>query len=112
MKRSLLTIAAGSILLASAAMASAQTSSTTTTTTWTPNQGSMIREYSTTKQYQSFSNPELHPTIGTALPNDVTLYPLPDTVKVETPDQYSYTIINNEPVVVERSTRKVVHTWK
>jgi len=36
---------------------------------------------------------------------------LPDTVKVPTPERYSYSIINNHPVVVERSSRKVIHTW-
>jgi hypothetical protein len=46
-----------------------------------------------------------------ALPQTVTVYPLPQTVVPPTPGTYSYTIINNEPVVVDTTTRKVVHTW-
>jgi hypothetical protein len=45
------------------------------------------------------------------LPNTVTVYPLPGTVKVEQPDRYSYGIINEHPVIVERTSRKVIHTW-
>jgi len=111
MRKSLLSIVTASIVLASAGLASAQQTSTTTTTTWSTDQGTAIREYSTTKKYSSFKDPSLKPTVGTALPGTVTLYPLPETVKVAEPDLYSYTIINDEPVVVERTTRKVVHTW-
>ncbi len=46
-----------------------------------------------------------------ALPETVTVYPLPATVVAPTPGAYSYSIINNQPVVVETTTRKVVHTW-
>jgi hypothetical protein len=45
------------------------------------------------------------------LPSTVQLYPLPETMQIQEPQRYSYTIINNEPVVVERTTRRVVHTW-
>jgi hypothetical protein len=41
----------------------------------------------------------------------VQLYQLPPQVQVQKPDMYCYTIINNEPVIVERTTRRVVHTW-
>jgi len=110
MRSSLLSIVAASAMLAGAGLASAQTTTTTTTQTWSADQGNMIREYSTTKHYQSFTEPAA-PSIGVEVPSNVTLYPLPPEVKVQNPDQYSYTIINNEPVVVERTTRKVVHTW-
>jgi hypothetical protein len=40
------------------------------------------------------------------------MYPLPETMKVPSADRYSYSIINNQPVVVERTTRKVVHSWE
>ena len=46
-----------------------------------------------------------------ALPSTVTIYPLPDTVKVMPADRYSYGIVNDHPVAVERTTRQVVHTW-
>jgi hypothetical protein len=112
MRRSLLSIVAASALLTGAGLASAQTTTTTTTTqTWTTDQGQMIREYSTTKNYQSFSEPSLQPQVGMELPSSVQLYPLPETIQIQEPQRYSYTIINNEPVVVEKTTRRVVHTW-
>jgi ABC-type glycerol-3-phosphate transport system substrate-binding protein len=111
MRRSLLSIVAASALLTGAGLASAQTTTTTTTQTWTTDQGQVIREYSTTKNYQSFSEPGLQPQVGMELPSNVTLYPLPETMQIQEPQRYSYTIINNAPVVVERTTRRVVHTW-
>ena len=92
-------------------MALAQTA-TTATTQWTPAQGAQITKYSTTQQYQSFRDPALTPTIGMVLPETVTVYPLPTTVVAPTPGSYSYSIINNQPVVVDTTTRKVVHTWQ
>jgi hypothetical protein len=109
MRKSLFSIVTASALLAGAGLASAQT--TTTTTTWTPAQGSAITQYSTTQNYQSFSDPALTPTVGMVLPQTVTMYPLPETVVAPSPGTYSYSIINNQPVVVDRSTRTVVHTW-
>jgi hypothetical protein len=111
MRRSLLSIVAASALLTGAGLASAQTTTTTTTQTWTTDQGQVIREYSTTKNYQSFSEPGLQPQVGMELPSTVQLYPLPETLQIQEPQRYSYTIINNAPVVVERTTRRVVHTW-
>jgi hypothetical protein len=111
MKKSLFSIVTAAALLTGAGLASAQTSTTTTTTQWTPDQGSAITQYSTTQHYQSFSDPALTPTVGMALPGTVTMYPLPQTVVPPTPGSYSYSIINNQPVVVETTTRKVVHTW-
>ena len=113
MRRSLFSIATASVLLASAGLASAQTSSTTTTTsTWTNDQGTVFRDYSTTKKYDGVTDPKLVPSIGMELPTTVTVYPLPDTVRIAEPDHYSYSIINNHPVVIDRTTRKVVHTWE
>ena len=106
MNKSRLSFAAASVLLAGIGFASAQSS-----TTWTTDQGKAITDYSMTQKYTSFSDPALKPTIGSELPQTVTVYPLPSTVTVTQPDQYSYGIVNNQPVVVERTTRKVVHTW-
>jgi hypothetical protein len=109
MRNSLFAIVTASAFLAGAGLASAQT--TTTTTQWTPDQGSTITQYSSTQHYKSFSDPTMKPTVGMALPSGVTVYPLPDTMKVERPERYSYGIVNNDPVVVDRSSRKVIHTW-
>ena len=111
MRKSLFSIVTASVLLAGVGLASAQTTTTTTSSQWTPAQGTAITEYSTTQKYQSFSDPTMTPSIGMALPQTVTVYPLPPTVVAPSPGSYSYSIINNQPVVVDTTTRKVVHTW-
>jgi hypothetical protein len=110
MRRPLLSIAA-SMLLAGVGVASAQMTSSTTTT-WSNDQGSGLREYSTTRHYQSYSDPAWHAQVGTELPSSASVYPLPETMHVPSAERYSYSIINNEPVVVERTTRRVIHTWE
>jgi hypothetical protein len=111
MRRPLFSVAAAAMLLAGVGLAHAQSTTTTTTTTWTNNDGTVMEHDSTTRHYQSFSDPSWHASVGVALPPDATLYPLPETIQVPMPQQYSYSIVNNQPVVVERTTRKVVHTW-
>jgi hypothetical protein len=111
MRKSLFSIVVACALLVGAGLASAQTTTTTTTTSWTPAQGTAITQYSTTQDYQSFSDPALVPTVGVVLPGTVTMYPLPTTVLAPTPGAYSYSIVNNHPVVVDTTTRRVVHTW-
>jgi hypothetical protein len=108
MRKSLFSVVTASVLVAGAGLAAAQTT-TTTTTTWTPEEGSAITQYSTTQGYQSYTQPDV--TVGTVLPQTVTVYPLPPTVAVPSPNTYSYTIVNNQPVVVDRTTRRVVHVW-
>jgi hypothetical protein len=110
MRKSLFSIVTASAILAGAGLAAAETT-TTTTTTWTNEQGSMIRQYSTTQHYSSLSDPALQPSVGSQLPDSVTLYPLPESMQVPHAEIYSYSIINDHPVIVERETRRVVHTW-
>lgn len=110
MNKIALPIVTASLLLVSVGLATAQT--TTSTTTWTTDQGTVIREYSTTKNYSTFSDPNLKPNVGLVLPGNVTLYPLPETIKVSNPDLYSYALVNGHAVVVDRATRTVVHTWE
>lgn len=88
----------------------AQTS-TTSTTTWTDDQGAAITTYSTTQKYPSITDPAMQPAIGMTLPETVTVYSLPETLKVQDNDRYRYGIINNHSVLIDRSTRKVVHIW-
>jgi hypothetical protein len=109
MKKSLLSTVAAFALLVGVGVASAQT--TTTTTTWTNDYGTTIREHSTTQKYKSFDDPAMKPQIGMAVPGTVTVYPLPSTIIVPQRDSYSYSIINNQPVVVERESRKVIHVY-
>lgn len=110
MNKKLLSIVAATALLAGVGVASAQT--TTTTTTWTNDHGMRIREHSTMQKYAPIMDPALKPGVGIILPSTVTLHPLPSTITVPNADTYSYTIVNNQPVVVERTTRRVVHTWQ
>jgi hypothetical protein len=111
MRRSLLSIVTASVFLAGVGLASAQTT-TSSSTTWTTDQGAAIRQYSTSQHYSSFSDPSIKPNVGMVLPGTVTIYPLPETMQVPEADHYSYGIINNNPVVVDRSSRTVVHTWQ
>jgi archaellum component FlaG (FlaF/FlaG flagellin family) len=112
MSKSLLAIAAASMMFAGAGIASAAETSTTTTSEWTNAQGTTFTEYSKTKNYSSVNDPSMKPTVGMELPGTITLYPLPDTMKVQSSDKYRYSIINDHPVVVESTTRKVVHSWE
>ncbi len=109
MKKTLFSTVAALALVAGIGFASAQT--TSTTTTWTNDHGTTIREYSTTKQYKSFDDPTMRPQIGMVLPGTVTVHPLPDTIVVPQRDTFSYSIINNQPVIVERDSRKVIRVY-
>lgn len=111
MNKSLLSAVSASVFLVGIGLASAQ-STTSTTTTWTNDQGKAIREYSTTQKYSSYSDPAFKPNVGMALPGSVTIYPLPESMKVPSSETYSYGIVNDRPIVVERTTRKVVHSWE
>lgn len=91
--------------------AAAQTTTSTTTTTWSPTIGQELTQSYTTQKYTVVQDPSLSPAVGAELPASVTFYPLPANVTVPNADQYSYTVINNHPVVVEKTTRRVVKTW-
>ena len=109
MKKSLLCAAAG--ILFSAAGALAAEVSTTTTTTWTNEDGAMVREQSVTKHYKPVTDPSIEVREGVELPSKVEVYDLPETMKVPKRDEYSYVIVNDHPVVIEKRSRRVVHVW-
>jgi hypothetical protein len=111
MRRTPLIIAAASMLMVGAGFAYGQTS-TTETTTWTNADGTVLRQESTTRHYDAYADPSLRPDVGVQLPGSVALYPLPPTVVVPEAQAYGYAIVNNQPVVVQRTTRRVVHTWE
>jgi hypothetical protein len=109
--KSLLSIlAVSAIIIGTASVASAQVT-TTATSSWTTDQGTVFRDYSTTKKYKPFSDPAFHAEIGVALPGTVELYPLPETIEIPNRENYSYSIVNGQPVVVERNSRKILHSW-
>jgi hypothetical protein len=111
MRKPLFSIVVAAALLSGAGYASAEVTTTTTTSSWTNEQGDLIREYSTTKNYTPVEDKAINVEVGQTLPSKVKVYSLPETVRVENPDKYSYVIVNDHPVVVERSSRKVVHLW-
>jgi hypothetical protein len=106
MKKFVLPLAAASMFLESVGFASAESGEI-----WTKAQGAAIHTYSTSQQYKSYMDTTMKPAVGMELPATVTVYPLPATVTVKTPDMYSYGMINDQPVIIERTTRKVVHVW-
>lgn len=108
MRKSILSLATATVLLAGVGVASAQT--TIATTTWTNEHGTVIREYSTVQKYTPFVDPAFKVQVGTVLPGTVTVAPLPPTIVVPQRETYRYAIINNTPVVVD-SGRKVIHLW-
>jgi hypothetical protein len=109
MRKSLLSVAAASMFLAGAGLALAQEGNSEPT--WTPEQAGMMTQSYTSNKYTSFRDTNMHPTKGMILPNSVTVYALPDTMKSPTADRYQYGMVNDHPVVIESSTRKIVHTW-
>ena len=114
MMKSLYTAAVATVFLSSAGIAAAQTDSTTTTTTttnWSPDEGTQLNQYYARNGFAPVTEPSLQVTVGTPLPPSVTFYPLPATIRVPGADRYSYTVVNRHPVVVDRTTRRVVHTW-
>ena len=69
-----------------------------------------MREYYKTSKHTGLTDPKMVPAEGMMLPADVTIYELPATMNMPA-GRYSYAMIDNNPVVVETTTRKVVHTW-
>jgi hypothetical protein len=109
--KTLLSIATASVLMTGVGLASAQSETPSAPPSWSQSQGAMMTQYSTTKHYTSYMDPNMQPTVGMVLPDTVTVYELPDTMSGPAYTNYRYGMINNQPVVVETTTRKVVHTW-
>ena len=108
MKKSAFSAIVAAALLTSASVFAA---GVTSTTTWTDEQGNVIREYSTTKHYAPITDPKIEVREGVDLPQSVTLYDLPDTIRIQQPDRYRYVIVTGHTLVVERDSRRVIHVW-
>jgi hypothetical protein len=111
--KAIMIAAAASVGLLAAAPAGAQTSVTTTTTETTgsitiaPEQRTVIRQrLSTAKPVTVKENV----TIGTTVPDTVELQTVPDTIVSDIPSVkgYSYFVYNDDVVLVDPKTRKVV----
>lgn len=109
MNKNIIAAAVAIALVTGMGIANAQT--TTTTTTWSNDHGQVLQSYSTTQKYTPINDPAIVVNEGVVLPGTVEIHPLPPTIMVDQPNRYSYTIINQKPVVVERESRRVVRVW-
>lgn len=112
MRRLFLISSSAAVLLAGVGMASAQHHPGPVT--FSPEHGHIIRQHATTHHHGSFHDPHVHAQIGVALPDSVQLHPLPDTLALHIPSahQYRYGIVNDRHVIVDHSTRRVIHAFE
>lgn len=95
MKASLIGIAASFLLLGGMGSALAQD------VIIAPEQETVVREYVKKKPAASINLPGIELNIGTAIPDTVELYEVPDV-------QYRYVIVDGQTVLVDPGTRKIV----
>jgi len=70
----------------------------------TPEQDTVIHEYVKKKPIASLKLPGVELNIGTALPDTVELYEVPDV-------KYRYVVIDNRTVLVDPGTRKIIKVY-
>jgi hypothetical protein len=99
MRKQLSSAAAGVLLLAGVSAAAAQD-----VVVIQPEQDTVIREYVKKKPMASVSLLGVELNIGTALPDTVELYEVPDV-------QYRYVVVDGRTVLVDPSTRKIVKVY-
>ncbi|TWI39147.1 uncharacterized protein DUF1236 [Mesorhizobium tianshanense] len=99
MRNHLSSAAAGILLLAGVSAAAAQD-----VVVIQPEQDTVIREYVKKKPMASVSLLGVELNIGTALPDTVELYEVPDV-------QYRYVVVDGRTVLVDPSTRKIVKVY-
>lgn len=111
MRRQLFISGAAAALLAAAGMASAQHHHDSGAVTFTPEHGQMLHQHSTHQHYNSFRDPHFHAQVGVVLPDAVELHPLPDTLAPRVPQghHYGYGLVNDRPVIVDHSSRRIIH---
>jgi hypothetical protein len=98
MKLHLSSALAGLLLAASASVVSAQT------VVIQPEQETVIREYVKKQPLASIDLPGIELNIGTKLPDTVELH------AIDVPDvKYRYVLVGGRTVLVEPSTREIVH---
>jgi hypothetical protein len=97
--------AAAFTLIAGSAFAQGMTE-TTTTTTISPAEATQMHQYIVKEHRASIAPPPgFTVTTGAVLPQSVTVYPFPAQ---EHWGHYEYTVIGDQPVLVDPDTRKVV----
>jgi hypothetical protein len=110
------------VVLGATGLASAQTSTTTTTTTTTEQQAPLVLTpqqrttiYRTVRPPRSVTTTAVAPAqtevrVGSTVPSSVELHTLPESVYVTAPalKRYKYFYVNDELVLVDLDTSKVV----
>jgi hypothetical protein len=54
---------------------------------------------------------QLNLQVGAEVPATVQLNPLPETIHIKEPARYSYVVVGEKPVIVERKSRRVIHIY-
>jgi hypothetical protein len=99
--------AAAFSLIAGSAFAQGMTQTTTTTTTIEPADETQMREFIVKEHRTSIVPPAgFTVTTGAVLPDSVNLYSFPTDQRWG--GHYEYTVIGDQPVVVDPGTRKVI----
>lgn len=80
------------------------TTTTTTTQTLTPEDRTVVRRYVTQQKRPSVRVQE-RVSVGSTLPSDVELYEVEGGPTVS---RYRYSVVNDEPVLVDPGTRRVI----
>ena len=99
MKKYLVTIAAGLVLVAGIGAAVADT-----VVVLKPEQQTVVREYIHKQKLASVSLLGVELNVGTALPDTVELREVPNV-------KYRYVVIDNRTVLVDPGTRKIVKVY-
>jgi uncharacterized protein DUF1236 len=110
MRKVSLAVLAAVALAAGIGTAAAQSTTTVTTTTISPEQDTTIYRTITREQVAvQPPPPDWAPSVGIEVPAQVQLYDMPTTVDVPTVRSDRYTVVNGHVVLVDPSTRRVVH---
>lgn len=107
MKAFLKLSAASALIAASAGFAAAQTI-TTTTVEMTPEQRTTVYRSITRERIPAPPPADFRVSVGADVPSAVELYEVPASVEVVPVQRYRYTVVGDDVVLVDPSTRRVV----
>jgi hypothetical protein len=81
------------------------------TVTFSTDHGAVLREHATNQRHQSFRDEHFRAQVGGAVPAQVELHDLPSALHQHVPQghQYRYGIVNERPVIVDHSNRRIIH---
>lgn len=81
--------------------------------TFSHEHGQMLHQHATAQHHDSYRDPHFHAQVGAVLPGSVQVHPLPDSLAIHVPQahQYGYGVVNDRPVIVDHSNRRVLHSF-